>query len=443
MSLKRAGLLVVGLFISLRLSTWALIGNCTALAPDEQGYVDMFNYVQNPIGPRPTLQWPHTPIILLKVFFLPASIFKSMGFSDLSAFRAQSIILTILVGILLMTAFKVFGIREKFDLLSKQGRLKLVIFWLLAACTPTVILWSILGLREVYLYLSITLIFLSIANIFVNNSRAYFLWLINLAFSLFILGNTKFYIFIILQLSILIVLVLNVLNKKKLKKSLVVFFLLIVSLIPFNQQISDINFPQISISSFDFNFNFLDSNSAPRLPSTTYLELRTCVANKTAGPLLLVSLRAIDSLLPQRLEKVESQPLVGAPAATALRADDLLRNEFNLLTLPTGLLYFLFFPISVISSGIFGILGLIEIIFWLPLYFTFAVQVYRARSKLQTDTFACLALAFVVLFSLFSALAEVNFGTAIRHRSLLIIPILLLGTHLWTEKKRPANHPES
>ena len=92
MSLKRAGLLIVGLFISFRLFTWALIGNCTALAPDEQGYVDMFNYVQNPEGPRPALQWPNTPIVVLKILFLPASIFHSLGLSELTAFRANPLL---------------------------------------------------------------------------------------------------------------------------------------------------------------------------------------------------------------------------------------------------------------------------------------------------------------------------------------------------------------
>jgi hypothetical protein len=164
MSLKRVGILIVGLFISFRLSAWALIGNCTALAPDEQGYVDLFNYVQNPEGPRPSLQWRNTHIAVLKILFLPASIFHSLGLSDLTAFRAQSLTLTLLVALFLLKAVKVLGIRGRFDSLSQAGKKKFLFFWLAAAGTPTVIIWSVLGLREAFLYFSLTLLFLSLQH---------------------------------------------------------------------------------------------------------------------------------------------------------------------------------------------------------------------------------------------------------------------------------------
>lgn len=443
MSLKRAGLLIVGLFISARLFIWSLIGNCTALAPDEQGYVDMFNYVQNPEGPRPTLQWPNTPIVVLKILFLPASIFHSLGLSDLTAFRAQSVTLTLFVVFLLFKAVKVLEIQGKFDSLSQSGRKKFVFFWLAAACTPTVVIWSILGLREVFLYFSLSLLFLSAANIFSKSESNYYFWLITFAISLVILGNTKFYIYVIILVSILIVLILNFVNKANLVKTLSVLLITLSTLVPFTQQLSEINLPQIRFSSFDFSFNFLDSLTTPRLPSTTYSELQSCKRNKSAGPLLSGALAVANKVAPDRINKVVNQPSLGAPAATALRADDSLRSTFNLLELPTGLLYFLFFPLSVVTSGVFGVLGVIEIIFWLPIYATFTVMLFRSRSKIRKDAFVCLLTVFTLIFTLFSALAEVNFGTAIRHRSLLLIPILLLASYLWTEKKKPASSPDA
>jgi hypothetical protein len=443
MSLKRAGVLIVGVFISFRLFTWALIGNCTALAPDEQGYVDMFNYVQNPEGPRPVLQWPNTPIVVLKILFLPASIFHSLGLSDLTAFRAQSVTLTLFVVFFLLKAVKVLGIRERFDSLSQSGKKKFVIFWLAAICTPTVIIWSVLGLREVFLYFSLSLLFLSAANIFSKSESSYYFWLIAFAISLVILGNTKFYIYVIILVSIFIVLILNFVNKANLVKTLSVLLVTLSTLVPFTQQLSEINLPQIRFSSFDFSFNFMNSLATPRLPSTTYSELQSCDRNKTAGPLLHAALVVVNNLAPNRVKDVLVQPAVDAPAATALRADDSLRSTLNLLELPTGLLYFLFFPLSVVSSGIFGVLGVIEIIFWLPLYTTFAVMLFRSRSKIRKDAFVCLLTVFTVIFTLFSALAEVNFGTAIRHRSLLLIPMVLLASYLWTEKKKPANSPDA
>ena len=439
MSLKRVGILIIGLFISFRLSAWALIGNCTALAPDEQGYVDLFDYVQNPEGPRPSLQWRNTHIAVLKILFLPASIFHSLGLSDLTAFRAQSLTLTLLVVLFLLKAVKVLGIRERFDSLSQAGKKKFLFFWLAAAGTPTVIIWSVLGLREVFLYFSLTLLFLSAANIFRRLEPNNYLWLIVFAIALVVLGNTKFYVYLIVLVSIFIALIIIFVNKANLVKSLSVLLITLSSLVPFTQKLSELNLPQIRFSSFDLSFDFLESHTTPRLPSTTYSELQSCVANKTAGPLLQGALVIVNKVAPNRVQKVVGQPAIDTPAATALRADDSLRDTFNLLELPTGLLYFLFFPLSVLSSGIFGVLGVIEMIFWLPLYATFAVMLFRSRSKIRKDAFVALLTSFALIFTLFSALAEVNFGTAIRHRSLLLIPMVLLASYLWTEKKRPAS----
>ena len=443
MHFRRHGLLIVGLFIFFRLSAWALIGNCTALAPDEQGYVDMFNYVQNSEGPRPALQWSNTPIAVLKILFLPASIFHSFGLSDLTAFRAQSFTFTLLAVFFLFKALKVLGVQERFNSLSQSGRKKFVIFWLAAACTPTVIIWSVLGLREVFLYLSLTLLFLSAANIYRRLESNNYFWLVVFAISLVILGYTKFYIYLIMLVSISIALALSFINKANLVKSLSVLLITLSSLVPFTQQLSEINIPQIQFSSFDFSINFLDSVTTPRLPSMTYSELQSCDRNETAGPLLHGALVIANKLAPNRVNKVVNQPTVGAPAATALTADDSLRGTLNLLELPTGLLYFLFFPLTVVSSGIFGVLGVIEMIFWLPLYATFTVMLLRSRSKIRKDAFVTLLTSFLLIFTLFSSLAEVNFGTAIRHRSLLIIPMVLLASYLWTEKKKQASSPDA
>ncbi len=442
MSLRRAGLLIFGLFISLRLATWALIGNCTALAPDEQGYVDMFKYVQNPIGPRPALQWPHTPIFVLKILFLPASIFHSIGFSDLAAFRAQSVTLSLIIGLLLVRAMRVLGIRDKFESLSRIGKSKFLMFIVAATCTPTVIIWSILGLREVFLYLSLILLFLSIANLYHSEGRNNFLWLIPLIGSLVVLGNTKFYVYVIVLISVFVLVILEAVNKSNLRRSIYVLLITFSSMIPFTQQISEIKFPQIRFSEVHFSFNFLDSLSTPRHPSTTFTEMRACETNGTAGPLVNQALKLSRTFMPKRTAQIESQVPIDTPAATALRADDSIRNQLNLFDLPLGLVYFLFFPFSVISSGIFGVLGIVEVIFWLPLYATVLVQLYRSRSRIRKEPFAALAVTFMLIFTLFSALAEVNFGTAIRHRSLLLIPMLLLATYLWAEKKKPSASSE-
>jgi hypothetical protein len=70
---------------------------------------------------------------------------------------------------------------------------------------------------------------------------------------------------------------------------------------------------------------------------------------------------------------------------------------------------------------------------WLFIYGLFFVGFYHlARRKREFDYAVMIAALFALEFVAISALTEINVGTALRHRSLLLIPILVI----WVARKK-------
>jgi len=89
---------------------------------------------------------------------------------------------------------------------------------------------------------------------------------------------------------------------------------------------------------------------------------------------------------------------------------------------------FLFTPFPLIDNGsLFLDIMAFEAPFWWFVYLTFGVAVWRRFRKREFDELAFFSLIFVLVFLAFSALTEINVGTMIRHRSVLLIPIALLA----------------
>jgi len=432
--IKKVLLLFVSTFILLRIIVWSLIGSCSALAPDETGYLGLFSYVNQTSATRPSLQWSNTPDFVLKLFFTPALILFKLGLSELTAFRIQSLLFSLGACLILIKTAGVLRVFEKFRNSNVISRRWIVSFISLFAFLPTGIIWSILGLREPYLYFALALFTFSVVNFFDTARINSFAWLTLVLVSLIVLGYTKFYIYLILLVSILFS--LFVIRKKVAFVKIVAIFLIsIFSLLSFTQQLSEIKPPRIEFKSIDFSFNFLRTDYSESLPSMTFLGITECIRLGTAGPGLISAYTNLEKVFPARFEIVRQQseldPNIQATSATALRADESRRGTLNLLFLPLGILYFLFFPISVLSSGIFGLVGVLEIVFWIPMYLVLFLLIRKKGRTSLNIPVVVINLAFILLFVSFSALSEVNFGTAIRHRSILLVPILVTCLALW------------
>ncbi len=434
MTLRRALLYAIAGVALLRLTIWALIGSCTALAPDERGYFEVFRWINNSQEIRPQLHWAGTPEWALHLFFVPAKLLTWVGIGEFQAFRLQTILIAVSATLLMVFAFTMSGLSSKLLELDKRSRTSLLVFIGLALLMPSNLIWTTLGLREPYIYFSLALILLSFSS-YINSRKFFSPWIIAYFLGLEILGHTKFYLLILMLISMIGT--LTILAKKTKSIRILIVLLVTVATIPtFADKFKEVNWPTIQISTIKLTLDVLPDFSSPQLPSMTFSQLTQCRDSKTAGPLLLVGLNLAEMFLKERVQTSLTQTTVGEPSATALRSDENLREELNLLNLPVGLFSFLLFPLSILDAGIFGLLGVAELIFWIPLYFLLVVQVTRVRHSISLNPLLLACLSFILLFVTFSALTEVNFGTALRHRSVLLVPIVLAGLAAWSSKPK-------
>jgi len=97
----------------------------------------------------------------------------------------------------------------------------------------------------------------------------------------------------------------------------------------------------------------------------------------------------------------------------------------------------LLIPFIFIDNGsLFLNIQSIETPVWLFVYGLFFVGLYQlTRRRHEFDYAVLIAALFALEFVAISALTEVNVGTALRHRSLLLIPILVIWV---ARKKKPS-----
>jgi hypothetical protein len=97
---------------------------------------------------------------------------------------------------------------------------------------------------------------------------------------------------------------------------------------------------------------------------------------------------------------------------------------------------FLLIPFIFIENGsLFLNIQSIETPIWLFIYGLFFVGLYQlARRRRDLDYAVMIATLFALEFVAISALTEINVGTALRHRSLLLIPIVVI----WVARKKKA-----
>jgi hypothetical protein len=102
-----------------------------------------------------------------------------------------------------------------------------------------------------------------------------------------------------------------------------------------------------------------------------------------------------------------------------------LRNPFSILE---GMLKFLFLPAPFVDNGSFFLNAQSYESFAWYLYYTFlALLVFGLfRGKYISNVQSIVATSFSLGFIPLSALVEINFGTSVRHRSVLLIGILIM-----------------
>ena len=104
-------------------------------------------------------------------------------------------------------------------------------------------------------------------------------------------------------------------------------------------------------------------------------------------------------------------------------------------------LKFLLVPFIFIDNGSFFLnIQSVETPIWLFVYGLFFVALYQIiRRRRELDYAVIMAILFVFEFVAISALTEINVGTAVRHRSLFLLPILVI----WVARKSKATSSQT
>jgi len=433
------------IFVIVHLSFLILIQDFKALTPDENGYLYTFNalytwpansWAQSGSG------WIAAPTFFLWVIYFPAKILSSFGIDELNAIRLQSILISTLVVYLLESLIPRKTNQER----SHSGRIFLLFFY-----TPSVFLWSSTGLREAYIYISLALIFIGLDKLSSKQTLLGSCLLISGSYSL---ASTKIYLWGIMMIALLLSTCLMMAFRRE--KTIIIRYLAFGLLIPvilfgsttsvyalqfiFKSDISEVGArsgDSVSKIMVDTSEN-TSENTSEKIEITFHgdyslITLRNFLLDEPNAPLARV-LRFLS--FDKTIDKIWDDKIsLGLISSTKTIGTD--KSSINSHILKPGTLQdplsiikaafiFLFGPLPFLGNpGLAVSISSFESPFWWLLYFSFFFVLIKARkTEFFKDGPLVVSLIFIVGFVLFSALIQVNLGTAFRHRSVILIPII-------------------
>jgi hypothetical protein len=455
-------------YIGLHVTFSVLLGNITAFAPDEGLYKGIFSKLYSAGFTSDVLGFGGAWEPWLRLLYLPAKLLTYFGFSDLLAVRFLSIGCSALATFLLIKMAKE---NDRDDRIFKASIIAISLI-------PTVFLWSSIGLRESFLYLEISAILFFLSRV---KDKLDIRNLLGLAFSVYSLSMTKNYIFILFLFAFIpTLLIFSFIKRKRLVTHALILSIAIMplafnpELVPaissyFKGQVTKVDTIEIGdinndgrCDSFEpcanSNSNGNGSNNGSAKgnnngPGDEDLDTVEYVA--TGGMTvhaLLDQLKGSPNTVVARIAStlgITAKLEAISKSATVVETDkQVLENQKKLslqqagLTKPLQVLEssakFLLIPFIFIDNGsLFLNIQSIETPIWLFIYGLFFVGLYQlARRRREFDYAVMIATLFALEFVAISALTEINVGTALRHRSLLLIPIVVIWV---ARKKKPAN----
>jgi len=461
-----------------------LIFDLFIFTPDEIAYLETFSRLFDKSFSNPTWGsgWFGAPVIFLKLLYFPAYLVTLLGIPDFLALRLISIVLISLSFSLCKSS--VFGnIKGKTG--SQASNLPILLFYV-----PSVFLWTTTGLRESFILFGITLIFYSFCKIDIKTT--YFGYFLLISGSYFLI-STKFYLWIIVAISIFISLLLVTLKTKDVQTSLLKILASII--IPFcifalTVQGPVLQFLLESVRSQSIQSAGereggsrttvtvpsksgvdLDTGSTVTVPSKSGVDLDTgsevvvselvvsgdytliavhnYIENKPrAFVTRVMEILGLDSIVDKRYQEVLNKT---ADAKASTDAPN-LEAQSDPSSLKAGKISE---PVSLVAASIVFILGQIPLMqskslflditawespIWWFCYLVIMFQFSKAIrfSKPIPSQIILPTITFFLLVA-FSALVEVNAGTAFRHRSILLPSLIFMLIGLQKSRELKSN----
>jgi len=410
------------IFCSVHLLVAVFLGEIFAFAPDEGGYLNIFKELYSRhfslVG---HLGWvATTPTLFVQVIYLPAKIFTLFGLPDYLALRILAIALSALSVYLLLCIAR------------HQGSKKKYFSWALIAILliPTTFLWMTLSLREEFLFLGFSTFSSGIYLLNLKRTRAAF---ITLTLGTFFVCYTKGYLFVLLFFAFITLLLVRGLMQRKFTIShgyiaIAVILPLVFAPATTKSLVSGV----VGQLTGQSGALVISTDSAGQVVSTQGSTTTGALAAEVAAnPDSLFSKFALKSKIVSTSTGSSTGSSTVTPAPDAKRVERLTLQPGHLrqpLTLISSSARFLFLPSPFIDNGSkFQNIGSFEEIIWWGLYIFLGFMIFRLiKSRRKIDDLFIWASAFSVFFIIFSAITEINVGTALRHRSILLIPILAM-----------------
>jgi hypothetical protein len=437
-------------YIGLHVTFSILLGNITAFAPDETVYKSIFARLYSADFTSDVLGFNGAWEPWLRLVYLPAKLMTYVGISDLMSARFLAITYSALATLLVVTIAKE---NHRDDRIFKIALIAI-------SFIPTVFLWSSIGLRESFLYLEISAILFCFSRLR-NNFDLSNTFL--LGFALFSLAMTKNYIYILFLFATLITLALfSILNRRNFVNHLLLVSLALIplavnpTLIPaINNyllgqvekvdtiEIGDIN-NDGRCDSFEPCSNGTGSGNGKEeedpveYVATGGMTVHALLDELERDPNTFIARIASAFGITTKLAAISKSAIVAETDKSVVENQKQLSLQQAGLKKPLQVLEssakFLLVPFIFMDNGsLFLNIQSVETPIWLFFYSLFFVGLYQiARRHREFDYAVMIATVFALEFVAISALTEINVGTALRHRSLLLIPILVI----WVARKK-------
>ena len=438
-----------------------LLDDVFALAPDEERYLYTFDHLyQNYFNSNPQYEsgWVAAPKLFLYVALFPAKILASFGVPNLIAIRLESMAL---ISIILWICLSYLGRQVKF-------RGAWFRFCILGFSIPSILLWTSLGLRESFLMFFLFVFLVGLMSYQSSPSWKNGLILFSSSYSLI---STKNYQWLLLVLSLGTFTLIKIRSWRSFNFNTKLFLISVFGpLLLFVMTTGS--------DSLDFvlrqNISSVSDRSGESVTTLTGEDLAiikdvpleesdpktneesdSSVAIQGSGTLIQLSMLSKSE---NNLQKVLN--LLGLEILIKNSLKSELSNENNRdgliigvqdksnvlkpgkLSTPTSLigpgLRYLIGPFPTGHFSILQIITLYESIIWILLFLITLLHIFnKIRLKAIIDN-SCFYVASIFIMGniIFSSLVEVNVGTAFRHRSILLVPLLIINFVILSQKQK-------
>ena len=418
-----------------------LLDNITALAPDENFYVSLFNRsysIDQNVASVPS--WSNSSGIFIKILYFPAFLLSLLGLDSLQSLRFESILASALaLNLLWATTNKSFQ-----DSKTKKT------FFVILSCIPTVFLWQSLALRESYLFLGLSSVFFLLYRF---RERINTKHLILLVIAMTCLLFTKDYLYVILAASIGIAFSYGILRSKFQERRIgLVLLAVILPILVFIPQTKGIiqstglitptiagtvqgagkeGTVQGAGKGENGSSNYLDPELIQIGGGTIHLLSEQLESNRETIIFKFLNLVGIYDQIKESAQLAYSEPESDQYAQSVAQLNRPVLERITWLNIIDRTGTFLFVPTLGIDNGsLFLNLQSLELPFWLLLYGTVVFSLYRNFRVREITLDTLTVYIFILLFIGISSITEVNIGTALRHRSILIVPAMFLLVQL-------------